>query len=147
MPQTRVLFICIGNSCRSPMAEGFARKYGSDVMHAESAGIRSAATVDPLTIKVMGEKNIDLSGSYPKGADEVQPETFDLIVNMSGFKLPQISVPVEEWKVRDPVGQSGEVFRETANTIEQLVMRLILELRTGKRPAPVRTRGRFAPPT
>lgn len=122
------------------MAEGFARKYGSDVIHAESAGMGPAASVDPLTIKVMAEKNIDVRTSYPKRTDEVRPETFDLIVNMSGLKLPQISVPVEEWKVPDPVGKNVEVFRETANTIEHLVMRLILELRTGKRPAPVAIR-------
>ena len=126
------------------MAEGFARKYGSDVIYAESAGIGPAATVDALTIKVMDEKNIDLSGSCPKGADQVRPDTFDLIINISGLKLPAIAVPVEEWKVRDPVGQSEAVFRETANAIEHLVMRLILELRTGKRPAPVETRGRLA---
>lgn len=139
MPQTRVLFICIGNSCRSPMAEGFARKYGSDVLYAESAGIGPAPSVDALTFKVMREKNIDLSGSYPKGVNDVKSESFDLIINLSGVKLPQVSVPVEEWRVRDPVGQSLEVFRETANTIEHLVMRLILELRTGKRPAPAAT--------
>ena len=129
----RVLFVCIGNSCRSPMAEGFARKYGSDVIHAESAGLGPAANVDRLTIKVMAEKNIDVSGSSPRAINEVQPETFDLIVNMSGIKLPQVLVPVEEWRVGDPVGQGEEVFREAANTIEHLVMRLILELRTGKR--------------
>ena len=116
------------------MAEGFARRYGSDVIVAESAGIGPAATVDPLTIKVMAEKNIDLSKSFPKSTMEVDPPSFDLIVNMSGFKLPAIQTPVQEWKVRDPVGESEEVFRETANQIEQRVMQLILELRTGKRP-------------
>lgn len=132
-----VLFICIGNSCRSPMAEGFANKYGSDVLVAQSAGLGPAAYVDPLTKKVMAEKNIDLATSLTKGLEEIDADRFDLIVNMSGRKLPASRLAVEEWKVRDPVGQSEEVFREVANVIEQLVMRLILELRTGKRTMPL----------
>lgn len=133
-----VLFLCIGNSCRSPMAEGFANKYGSDVLRAASAGLGPAAQIDPLTKKVMAEKNIDLSDAFPKGLEEVQPDKFDLLVNMSGMKLPATSIAVEDWFVRDPVGQSEEVFRAVANIIEQRVMRLILELRTGKRATPVR---------
>lgn len=117
------------------MAEGFANKYGSDVIAAKSAGMGPATRVDPLTKKVMAEKNIDLSESFPKGLEEVEPEQFDLIVNMSAMKLPSTRIAVEEWKVRDPVGESEEVFREVANVIEQRVMRLILELRMGKRAA------------
>ena len=141
MPKTNVLFLCIGNSCRSPMAEGFANKYGSDVLWAQSAGLGPAVSVDVLTIKVMAEKNIDLSGSFPKGVNEIDLDQFDLVINMSGSKLPSARIAVEDWKVRDPVGQSEELFREIANIIEQLVMRLILELRTGKRVAPL-TRGK-----
>jgi protein-tyrosine-phosphatase len=120
------------------MAEGFARRYGSDVIHAESAGVSPTVSTDPLTIKVMQEKNIDVSASVPKGPDVVKPQSFHLIVNMSGQKLPAIAVPVEEWKVPDPVGLSEKDFRACADQIEQLVMRLILEFRIGKRPAPAR---------
>ncbi|MDQ6758911.1 MAG: arsenate reductase ArsC [Acidobacteriota bacterium] len=137
MSKTRVLFLCIGNSCRSPMAEGFANKYGSDVLSAQSAGLGPAMTVDVLTNKVMAEKNIDLSESFPKGLNDVDPGQFDLVINMSGRKLPATKIAVEDWKVHDPVGQSEEVFREVANVIEQRVMRLILELRTGKRSGPL----------
>ena len=119
------------------MAEGFANKYGSDVLSAQSAGLGPAVSVDVLTIKVMAEKNIDLSESFPKGVNEIDLDQFDLVINMSGSKLPSARIAVEDWKVRDPVGQSEEVFREIANIIEQLVMRLILELRTGKRVAPL----------
>ena len=59
-----MLFVCIGNSCRSPMAEGFARKYGSDVIGGGERRHRTGGDlVDALTIKVMAEKNIDLSDS------------------------------------------------------------------------------------
>ena len=120
------------------MAEGFANKYGSDVLSAQSAGLGPAVNVDVLTIKAMAGKNIDLSGSFPKGVSEMDLDQFDLVINMSGSKLPSARIAVEDWKVRDPVGQSEEVFREIANIIEQLVMRLILELRTGKRVTPLR---------
>jgi arsenate reductase len=136
--KTHVLFLCIGNSCRSPMAEGFANKYGSDVLWAQSAGLGPAIAVDVLTKKVMAGKNIDLSKSFPKGLKDINLDQFDLVINMSGRKLPSARIPVEDWKVHDPVGQSEEVFREVADVIEQMVMRLVLELRTGKRPAPAR---------
>ena len=57
----RVLFLCIGNSCRSQMAEGFANRYGQDVMKVASAGFAPASIVQPLTRKVMEDKNINIS--------------------------------------------------------------------------------------
>ena len=111
------------------MAEGFARLYGSDVIEAASAGIEPAWRVDPLTMKVMLEKNIDLSGAITKNLQEVNGDApFDLIVNISGVHVSG-RVPVETWEVRDPVNQSETVFREIASQIEGLVMNLILRLR------------------
>ena len=130
MPRTRVLFLCIGNSCRSQMAEGFARAYGADVIEPASAGLAPAYMVDPTSHKIMMEKNIDLGGAYPKSLQAALAEGCDLIVNMSGETLPaKTSIAVEEWSVRDPVLMSEEQHREIANEIEQLVMQLILKLR------------------
>jgi arsenate reductase (thioredoxin) len=129
----RVLFVCIGNSCRSQMAEGFARKYGSDVMEALSAGTAPASIVQPLTQQVMEEKNISLDGQYPKHVSTFDLSTFDLIINMSGYRLPgRPSVEVREWTVVDPVGRSEDVYTAVRDDIEAAVMRLILELRTGR---------------
>ena len=61
-----MLFVCIGNACRSQMAEGFARAYGGDVMEAASAGLSPAVAVPPDTIRAMDEKNIDIRGQFPK---------------------------------------------------------------------------------
>ena len=133
----RVLFVCIGNSCRSQMAEGFARTYGADVMEGRSAGISPAAAIAPLTRKVLGEKNISLEDQFPKALNGVSGKPFDIIVNMSGSKLPAglpVSAPqVVEWPVPDPIGQKEEVYQSVANQIEDLVMRLILELRSAPR--------------
>jgi protein-tyrosine-phosphatase len=112
------------------MAEGFARAYGRDIIVPSSAGLAPAAFIAPLTRKVMREKNIELGDVLPKA---ITPELLagcNLIVNMSGYKVPfPPGMAVEEWKVRDPIGESEQVFQQVANEIEHLVMRLILKLR------------------
>lgn len=117
------------------MAEAFARVYGSDVLVPLSAGLTPAAIVAPLTLQVLAEKNIRADEQRPKSLELVSGEPFDLIVNMSGFPLPASPTPVVEWPVRDPIGQEPEVYRTVANEIEGLVMRLILELRSGHGPS------------
>jgi arsenate reductase len=148
MPLTRVLFVCIGNSCRSQMAEGFARTYGSDVIEASSAGTAPATIVAEGTLRAMREKNIDLNAAFPKPLDySGLAAGVDLIVNMSGRALPlNLPTRVETWDVRDPIGCSEEVFRQVAAEIERRVMSLIIKLRGeagGKRTASP-SRRRFA---
>ena len=131
----RVLFVCIGNSCRSQMAEGFARKYGSDVMHPASAGLAPAPIIQPMTQKVMEEKNINLDNQFPKSLDAVDVRSFDLIVNMSGMKLPK-KMPIEvlDWKIEDPIGKPEDVYVAVRDQLEMAVMRLILRFRRERKP-------------
>jgi protein-tyrosine-phosphatase len=111
------------------MAEGFARTYGSDVLQAMSAGLAPAMSIAPLTYQVMLEKNIDIGNLFPKEFQTVIGNA-DLIINMSGFQLPvKPVVPVEQWQIRDPIGESQEVYREVRDQIEQRVMQLILKMR------------------
>jgi arsenate reductase (thioredoxin) len=125
-----VLFLCIGNSCRSQMAEGFARKYGSDVLEPMSAGLAPCAIVQPLTKKVMEAKNINIDSQYPKDFTAVPLASFDLIVNMSGRKLPaETPIEMRDWAVEDPIGCTEEFYIQIRDQIETLVMHLILELR------------------
>lgn len=132
--KTRVLFVCIGNACRSQMAEGFARTYGSDVMIAASAGLSPASAVAPDTIRAMDEKNIDLRDHFPKSLRHLGRADFDLVINMSGFFLPkEFGGRVVDWEVADPVFLSYAEHCEVRDTIEQLVMKLVLELRTTPR--------------
>ncbi len=113
------------------MAEGFARRYGSDVVEPVSAGLAPASLVQPLTKKVMSAKNIHIDGQYPKNLETVDLRSFDLIVNMSGANLPATRLPIEvrEWKIEDPIGQTEEVYCTVRDQIENEVMRLILEFR------------------
>ena len=128
MPIERVLFVCLGNACRSQMAEGFARTYGKDVMAPESAGLAPALEVPLETQETMAEKNIDISTHRPKPMSEFPPGRFDLVVNMSGYPLAGFPAAME-WKVRDPIGGTAEDYRATRDHIENLVMKLILDLR------------------
>jgi arsenate reductase len=132
----KVLFLCIGNSIRSQMAEGFARKYGSDVMETASAGLSPAAIIQPLTRKVMEAKNITLDDHFPKDLAGVLMSGFDIIVNISGKKLPtKMPMEVRDWNVEDPMGKAEESYLIARDQIENLVMRLILDLRKASRPA------------
>jgi arsenate reductase len=126
----RVLFVCVGNSCRSQMAEGLARAYGSDVLEAESAGLSACGVIFPPTRQVMEEKGISLEAAESKGIDPEGLARFDLIVNLSGCEFPYAtSTPVRAWMVADPVMQSLERHREIRDEIERRVQALIGELR------------------
>lgn len=128
--KTRVLFVCIGNSCRSQMAEAFARQYGSDVLIAASAGLAPAFSVASDTMQVMAEKNLDLRDHFPKGIRQLGRSQFDLVVNMSGVPIPSdLGTRTIEWDVADPVQMEYEEHCEVRDVIEHLVMNLIMELR------------------
>jgi arsenate reductase len=126
---TRVLFVCLGNCCRSQMAEAFARAHGQGVWEVESAGLMAANIIAPPVREVMEEKKIGLGDQFPKPLDWVKPESFNLIVNMSGYPLPEgIAAPVLVWVVDDPIGRSGKVYRRVRDEIEALVLGLLKTL-------------------
>jgi arsenate reductase (thioredoxin) len=132
MPAKRVLFVCIGNACRSQMAEGFARAYGSDVIIAASAGLAPAMGVARDTKIAMAEKNIDLRDHFPKSIRHLGRVQFELVVNMSGSEIPTelaVRTTVIEWEVDDPVFLKYEAHCEVRDQIERLVMQLIIDLR------------------
>ena len=129
-PKPRVLFVCIGNSCRSQMAEAFARLYGSDVLIPASAGLAPAFIVAPDTIAAMAEKNLDLRDHFPKSIRHLGRSQFDLVVNLSGSPMPpEVTAPVIEWDVADPVSMSYQEHCEVRDYIERLVMNFVMDLR------------------
>jgi arsenate reductase (thioredoxin) len=132
LSKTRVLFVCLGNSCRSQMAEAFARAYGSDVVVARSAGVSPSMIIQPLTKQILAERNLSVDDQFPKGMEISREEPFDLVVNMSGFPVAVPGARVVAWPVPDPIGQEETVYRTVASQIEALVMQLILELRTAQ---------------
>jgi len=77
----RVLFLCTGNSCRSQIAEGWARRLKGDRIDAYSAGTHPKA-LDPLAVRVMAEVGVDLSAQRPKALDAVQHLFFDYVITV-----------------------------------------------------------------
>ncbi|MEO7651242.1 MAG: hypothetical protein ABIZ80_12300 [Bryobacteraceae bacterium] len=124
----RVVFVCLGNACRSQMAEGFARTYGKDVMAVQSAGLAPAMAVPLETVETMSEKNIDIAGQFPKALSTLPASSFDLLINMSGYEITNFPV-MRTWKVHDPIGAGRATYRAVRDQIELLVMQLIVELR------------------
>ena len=79
----RVLFLCTGNSCRSQMAEGWARALKGDRIDAWSAGIEKHG-LDPAAVRVMAEAGVDISRQRSKTLDEVGDARFDYVVTVCG---------------------------------------------------------------
>lgn len=83
MLKLRVLFLCTGNSCRSQMAEGWARHLKGGVIDACSAGIE-AYGLDPNAVLVMKEAGVDISGQRSKAVESVADLAFDYVITVCG---------------------------------------------------------------
>jgi len=126
----KVLFVCVGNSCRSQMAEGFARFFGGGMLEPYSAGSRPFGRVDPIAIKVMKEAGIDISSQRSKGFDELGVKEFDMVITLGcGDVCP--FVPAKKhvnWQIEDPKGGEIEHFRMIRDRIRDLVKGLAVSL-------------------
>ncbi|MHC4266079.1 MAG: arsenate reductase ArsC [Planctomycetota bacterium] len=77
----KILFLCTGNSCRSQMAEGWAKKLKADVIEAYSAGIETHG-LNPNAVRVMLEAGVDISGHRSKHVDELKEIKFDYVITV-----------------------------------------------------------------
>jgi arsenate reductase (thioredoxin) len=77
----KILFLCTGNSCRSQMAEGFARALKGDLLEAYSAGVEPHV-MNPLAVRAMREAGVDLSSHRSKHVDELRDVPFDFVVTI-----------------------------------------------------------------
>ena len=82
-PKLKVLFLCTGNSCRSQMAEGWARALRGDGVEAYSAGIETHG-MNPNAVKVMAEAGVDISGQRSKNVSELADVPFDYVITVCG---------------------------------------------------------------
>jgi arsenate reductase len=83
MPKTKILFLCTGNSCRSQMAQGWARHLKGDILEPYSAGIEKHG-MNPHAVQVMAEAGVDLSMHYSKTLAEIGSVPFDCVVTVCG---------------------------------------------------------------
>lgn len=121
----KVAFVCTGNSCRSQMAEGWAKHLGSDVFEVYSAGTHPAEGVNSNAIEAMKEEGVDISGHKPKLLDDI-PFEIDILIKMGcGVVCPFVPNKYEEdWGLEDPVGKPIEEFRKTRDVIKAKVEEL-----------------------
>jgi arsenate reductase len=139
MREISVLFICIGNTCRSPMAEAIARAVGDGRIVAHSAGLNPTGRVaegSRWTLRRLGYPDDGLSS---KGLDEVPLDELDVVVSLIGPAglryLPHgLAARLESWSIRDPYGDDEEVYLAVGRTIEMRVRGLVTELLDGELP-------------
>lgn len=79
----RILFLCTGNSCRSQMAEGWAKHLKSGEIEAYSAGIKKHG-LNPFAVKVMAEAGVDISSHHSKTIEELPVTEFDWVITLCG---------------------------------------------------------------
>lgn len=125
--KTRVLILCTGNSCRSQMAEGILRHYGSDKFEVESAG-SAPSNVNPIAIEVMNEIGIDISHQRSKHVQEFVGKHFHYVItvcdkaNESCPVFPGPSVRLH-WSFPDPPHDKNvtEALKEDFRKVRDLI--------------------------
>ena len=133
--RTKVLFLCIGNACRSQMAEAIARHSASDVIDASSAGLVPFGEIPGTTRTVLSELGIFIDGQTSKPLLPEDISGADLLINMTGrpgnaiFTEPMSKI--EDWDVGDPYGFNLAVYRKIRDEIETRVEDLARRLRGG----------------
>ena len=129
----RVAFVCVHNSCRSQMAEGWAKKLRSDVLEAYSAGTENYPEVKPLAVQVMEEAGVDMSDHHPKLLSDI-PAELDILITM-GCNVVCPYVPCrhrEDWGLSDPSGGPIEDYRRTRDIIKEKVEDLVQRVKNNQ---------------
>jgi arsenate reductase (thioredoxin) len=133
--RTKVLFLCIGNACRSQMAEAIARHTASDVIDASSAGLVPFGEIPSTTLAVLRERGISVDGQTSKPLLPEDIAEADIVINMTGRSGATIFTDqvgrIEDWDVGDPFGFNLAVYREIRDQIEIRVEDLARRLRDG----------------
>ena len=129
--KSKILFVCIENSCRSQMAEGFAKFYGRDKIEVFSAGSNPSGKVDQIAIEIMKEKGIDISSQRSKGFNDLPYKSFDYVITMGcGDVCPFVPAKERiEWEIEDPKGKTKGEFREAREVIEKKVKEFLKRLK------------------
>jgi arsenate reductase len=133
MDQASILFICIANTCRSPMAEAIARAIGGGKVEALSAGLSPTGLVASQSVATLRELGYPAEGLRSKGLDEVPLDDIDVVVSLIGgdglrFLPPGLSARLESWSIRDPYGDDEDVYLAVARDLERRIRSLLNEL-------------------
>jgi TonB family protein len=149
--RTRVLFICIGNACRSPMAEAIAHLDAPDAIEAFSAGLTPIGFVAPMTKQTLRKNQYWVEGLESKSISPEVWEQAEIVINMSGRPREQAFreySKVEDWEIEDPFGGDPGIYQQVFEKIRLRVTELAQECRkenAAVRGAERRARARLYP--
>ena len=126
------MFVCKRNSCRSQMAEGFAKTLGAGKIGVTSCGLE-ASRVHPTAIEIMQEVGIDITKQTSDPIENFNADDYDAVISLCGcgVNLPPQWVTqeiFEDWQLEDPDGKSLEIFREVRGQVKERVEALISKL-------------------
>jgi arsenate reductase (thioredoxin) len=127
MSAARLLFVCVENSCRSQMAEAFARMLGGSDVLAVSAGSQPSGRVHPKAIAALAELGYDLSAHDSKSLDDIPRGPWDAVVTMGcGDACPQVAARLrEDWNLPDPKSMDASAFAGVRDAIRVRVADLL----------------------
>jgi len=126
----KILFVCIGNTCRSQMAEGFARFHGKGKIEARSAGTSAMGYVNGDTAEAMLEVGVDISAQTSKQLTDEMLDWADVVITLgccSADKLCPVTFKgsKQDWPIEDPLGRPPAVIRRVRDDIDRRVVALI----------------------
>jgi protein-tyrosine-phosphatase len=122
-----VLFVCVENSCRSQMAEAYAKMLGAGVVDAYSSGSRPSGRVNENAIASMKDVGYDLSTHTSKSLTDIPAIEYDVVVTMGcGDACPWVRAKQRlDWDIPDPKAMASERFAEVRDLIKAKVSQLI----------------------
>lgn len=125
----KIAFVCTHNSCRSIMAEGWAKHFAADRYEFYSAGTETYLGRKPMVFEVMNDAGVDMSHAKSKLLSDI-PASFDVLVTMGcGVECPFVPCRHrEDWGLDDPTGHPKQAFEETRDLIKAKVLDLIARL-------------------
>jgi len=126
----RLLFVCVENSCRSQIAEAFARIHGGDGIEVYSAGSRPSGKVNSKAIESMREICYDLATHNSKSLNQIPDVEYDFVATMGcGDDCPFVRAKRrEDWQIPDPKNLPTDQFRKTRDLIEDKVKEVLRKL-------------------
>jgi arsenate reductase len=128
----KVLFICLGNACRSPMAESIARRDAADVIEAISAGLSPLGYVPVLTMQTLAANGYSIESLNSTPITRAVWDAAAIVINMSGIARQRAFIDpgkVEDWDVQDPYGTDPVLYQTIYEEIQRRVAQLAERLR------------------
>lgn len=126
----KILFVCVENSCRSQIAEAFAKHYRSSGVEIFSAGSKPSGKVNPKAVTLMAEQGHDLSRQQSSSLHDTHGHRYQVVVTMGcGDSCAEVAADYhEDWPVPDPKKLNDKEFRVVCQEIERRVVELLRRL-------------------